>query len=68
MTVDLKLYVDRNDYDACSGQDWPTYDEYVQGKKADIPKIQANIDNWEPYAVSRFENETVAVLELIPVK
>jgi hypothetical protein len=33
-----------------------------------VAKDQTNIENWEPYAVSRFENETVAVLELIPVK
>lgn len=33
-----------------------------------VAKDQTDIKNWEPYAVSRFENEAVAILELIPVK
>ena len=44
MTVNLKLYVNRSDYDTHAEHGWPTYDEYVQGKKADIPEIQSNID------------------------
>jgi len=33
-----------------------------------VAKDQTDIKNWEPYAVSRLENEAIAVLELIPVK
>ena len=33
-----------------------------------VVKDQTSIENWNPYAISRFENEAVTVLELIPVK
>lgn len=47
MTVNLRLYVDRSSYDAVSDKGWPTYDEYVQGKKSDVASIQAGLDAWE---------------------
>ena len=47
MTVNLKLYVERSNYDACSDKGWPTYDEYVQGKKSDVASIQEGLDAWE---------------------
>ena len=33
-----------------------------------VVKNQTSIRNWNPYAISRFETEAVAVLELIPTK
>ena len=47
MTVNLKLYVERSNYDSCSSKGWPTYDEYIQGKKSDVASIQQGIDAWE---------------------
>ena len=47
MTINLKLYVERSNYDACSNEGWPTYDEYIQGKKSDVKSIQDGIDAWE---------------------
>lgn len=42
----LKLYVNFNDYMTFAGANWPTYDEYINGVKADNDQVQKDIDRF----------------------
>jgi uncharacterized Fe-S cluster-containing radical SAM superfamily protein len=46
MNKDLKFYVLENDYNVFAGTSWPSYNDYVNGMKSDIPEIQTEIDKF----------------------
>lgn len=44
--TDLHLYFNQQDYENLSGPDWPAYERFLQGEKAQIPEVQAEIDDF----------------------
>lgn len=43
---DLHLYVNQQDYESLRGPDWPAYERFLQGEKAQIPEVQEEIDGF----------------------
>lgn len=48
----LELYVSREDYDFMRGNNWPVYEDYLNGVKADEPTIQEHVDKFTQNQVS----------------
>lgn len=44
--TDLHLYFNREDYQNLAGPDWPAYDDFVRGVRADKPEVQAEIEDF----------------------
>ena len=42
----LHLYVTKDTYDSIAGPDWPSYEKYCLGEKAQLPHIQQEIDDF----------------------
>lgn len=44
--TDLHLYLNQQDYENLAGPDWPAYERFLQGEKAQIPEVQAEIEDF----------------------
>lgn len=44
--TDLHLYFPREDYANLAGPDWPDYDDFVRGARAQKPEVQAEIEDF----------------------
>jgi hypothetical protein len=44
--TNLKLYVTEQDYLVFAGPDWPSYSEYLNGARGELPAIQNEINNF----------------------
>jgi len=42
----LDLYFTKEDYQELSGPDWPSYEQYLNGDRSNIPEVQAEIENY----------------------
>jgi MoaA/NifB/PqqE/SkfB family radical SAM enzyme len=42
----LGLYFTQEDYLALAGPDWPSYDQYLNGDRSNIPEIQNELENY----------------------
>jgi molybdenum cofactor biosynthesis enzyme MoaA len=46
MNKDLKFYVLEDDYNIFSGTSWPSYNDYINGMRVELPEIQKEIDKF----------------------
>jgi hypothetical protein len=44
--TNLKLYVTEEDYTVFAGPDWPSYSDYLNGARGELPAIQTEIDEF----------------------
>lgn len=43
--INLKLYISKNDYYKLSGNDWPTYENFIIGTRTTDKKVNIELDN-----------------------